>query len=96
MMLFKGIISLSPQQKEKIASPLNLMEVVVIINHCSIRFIQTRDHSALDVPCTKDRAGKASLCPGVSPRPLWKRPGEGGWIRLSLAATLCVILCAAS
>lgn len=85
---------LSPQQKEKISSPPDLTEVVFIINHCSIRFIYVflQDHSAVDVPGTKDAAGKASLCPSVSARPLQRQPGEGGWIRPFLAATGRVVL----
>lgn len=77
MMLFEDIISLSPQQKKKISFPPNLTEVVFIINPCGVGFIQTQGCSAVDVPCTKDAAGKASLCPSVSPSPLQSGAGEG-------------------
>lgn len=65
-MLFKGIISLSPRQKEKVSSPPNLTEAGFIINHSIIRVIQAQDQCAVAAPCASNAAGKALLCPGVS------------------------------
>lgn len=65
-MLFKGITSLSPQQKEEVSSPPNLTEAGFIINHSIIRVIQAQDRSAVAVPRASDAAGKALLCPSVS------------------------------
>lgn len=64
-----------------------------IIDHCSIRFIQAQDPSAVDVSCTKGAAGKVSVCPSASARP---GPGEGGLGQHSLAAALPVVVCTVS